>query len=86
VIGISADDAQTAERFRASLELPFPVLGDPDGRILSAYKVRWPLVGLAQRVSYVIGRDRRVRHAYRSELDAESHVAEACAVVAAPRG
>jgi len=86
VIGVSADDTETAERFRASLELPFPVLGDPEGRILRAYKVRWPLVGLAQRVSYVIGRNRRIRHAYRSELDAESHVAQACEFLAAPRG
>jgi len=60
------------------------MVGDPEGKVLSAYGVRWPLVGLARRVTYVIGRDRVVREVIRGERDAEKHVAEACAFVAKP--
>lgn len=77
MIGVSADKPETAARFAESLDLPYPLVGDPQGDILRAYKVRWPLVGLAQRVSYVIGRDRRIESAYHSELHAKAHVARA---------
>jgi peroxiredoxin len=81
VIGVSADDQETSDRFRASLELPFPTVGDPSGAILRAYRVRWPLIGLARRVTYVVGRDRRIRAAYESQHKVDQHVAQACAVV-----
>jgi peroxiredoxin len=54
-------------------------VGDPGGAILKAYKVRWPIVGLARRVSYVVGQDGRVEQAFHSEMDPEAHAAEACA-------
>lgn len=79
MIGISSDDQATSDRFRASLELPYPLVGDPEGEILKAYKVRWPVIGLARRVSYEIGRDGKIAHAFESQFDAEGHVAQACA-------
>jgi len=81
VIGVSADSQKTADRFRESLDLPFPVVGDHSGDILRAYRVRWPLIGLARRVTYVVGRDRRIRSAYESQRKVDEHVAQACAVV-----
>lgn len=81
---MSADSQQRNDEFARSLELPYPLVGDPQGRILEAYRAKWPVIGMAQRVSYVIGRDGRVREAYRSELDAESHVAQACSVLSTP--
>src|SRR5206468_133119 len=44
--------------------------------------VRWPIVGLTQRVTYVIGRNRKVRLAFHSELDMDAHSAEACLALA----
>ena len=82
---MSADAPEKSERFRQSLELPFPMVGDPSGRILRDYRVRWPLLGLARRVSYVIGSDRKIRLAHRAELDVESHVQKALAAVGAAR-
>ena len=75
---MSQDSQERNEEFRKSLELPYPLVGDPGGTILRAYKVRWPIVGLAQRVSYVIGRDRKIQNALHSELAVDSHVAAAC--------
>jgi peroxiredoxin len=81
VIGVSGDDQETQDRFAKSLELPFPLVGDPDGRVRSAYGVKWPLFGFAKRTSFVIGRDRRIRLVHRAERDVDSHVAQACEVV-----
>ena len=81
VIGVSADQQETSERFRNSLGLPFPLVGDATGQILRAYRVRWPLIGLARRVTYVVGRDRKVRSVYESHLAVDDHVEQACEVV-----
>ena len=82
VVGVSGSTQETNDRFGESLGLPFPLVGDPDGTILKAYRVRWPLIGLAKRVTYVIGRDRKIVRAYRNELDMTAHAAQACGVVA----
>jgi peroxiredoxin Q/BCP len=81
VIGVSSDRQDVADRFAESLDVTFPMRGDPQGEILKAYGVRIPVLGVARRVTYVIGKDTRVRHAHESQFDAESHVVEACAFV-----
>ena len=84
MIGVSSDSQETNERFRKSLDLPFPLVGDPEGTILRAHRVRWPLVGLAQRVTYAIGQDGRVRLAFHSELNPTAHAAKAGEALAGP--
>jgi peroxiredoxin len=59
-------------------------VGDPGGGILRAYKVKWPLIGVAQRVTYVVARNRKVRLAFHSELDIEAHMTKARGAPAAP--
>lgn len=83
MIGVSGDSQQTQDRFARSLELPFPLVGDADGSIRGGYGVKWPLFGLARRVTFVIGRDRKIRSVHHAERDALSHAAHACQVVAA---
>jgi peroxiredoxin len=83
VIGVSADSQETSDRFCESLRLPFPLVGDPDGRVLRGYKARWPVIGLAKRVTYAIGRDRRIRMALHDERDVEHHVRKAGEAIAA---
>jgi len=41
--------------------------------------VSWPLIGRSKRVTYLIGRDRRVRLAFHDELNMDEHAAQACA-------
>ena len=82
MIGVSGDKQETADRFRDSLDLPYPLVGDPEGEVLRAWGVRIPLVGLARRVTFVVARDGRVSHRYESNLAADSHAGEACAFVA----
>jgi peroxiredoxin Q/BCP len=56
-------------------------VGDTDGSIRRAYDVRWPIVGIAKRVTYVIGQDRRILSAFRNERDMTAHTAHACDIV-----
>jgi len=51
--------------------------------MVRAYGVRWPVVGLAQRATFVIGKDLRIRLAYRDELHMTAHVDRALAVLGA---
>lgn len=84
MVGVSADSQETNDRFRKSLDLPFPLVGDPEGRILRAYRVRWPLLGLAQRVTYAVGQNKRILLAFHSEVGIASHAAAAREAVSAP--
>jgi len=54
VVGVSTDDRDTQCRFATSLAAPFPMLGDHDRSICRAYKVLWPLIGVAHRITYVL--------------------------------
>ena len=78
---MSGDEQATADRFRAALELPYPLVGDPGKAILNAFGVRIPVLGLARRVTFVVGKDRRIEGVHESAFDPESHVASACRVV-----
>jgi peroxiredoxin len=73
VVGVSTDSEETLARFRQERELPFPLVSDAGGRVARAYKVRWPLLGLARRVTYLVGRDRKVRMAFHSERNVTAH-------------
>jgi peroxiredoxin len=54
LVGVSTDDIDTQCRFASSLGAPFPMLGDKDRSICRAYDVLWPLIGVAQRITYVV--------------------------------
>ena len=74
-----------AVRMRAHAESARAVsewLSSADG----AYDVRWPFVGMAQRVTYAIGRNKKVLLAFHSELHMKAHASEACQAVAAESG
>jgi thioredoxin-dependent peroxiredoxin len=73
VIGVSTDPAATLQRFREERGLPYALVSDAGGSITRAYRARWPIIGLARRVTYLIGRDRKIRLAFRSERDFTAH-------------
>lgn len=79
---MSRDTQEKNDEFRQSLDLPFPLVGDPQGDVVKAFDVRWPVVGLAQRVTYAIGRNTKVLLAFHSELNMDAHASKACEAVA----
>ena len=83
MVGVSKDTRETSKKFRESLALPYPLVGDPEGAIIGSYQVRWPLIGLAQRVTYLVGGDRKIRLALHREFDIEAHMTEVRRALAA---
>jgi peroxiredoxin Q/BCP len=61
ILGVSADDSQSHKAFAEKYHLPFSLLADPDKRIIGAYGVKWPLLGIAKRVTFLIDRQGIVR-------------------------
>jgi peroxiredoxin Q/BCP len=60
VLGVSADNLETQQKFAESLTLPFPLLADPDLVAAKAYGVANAEKGYANRVTFVIGKDGKV--------------------------
>jgi len=69
---------QAHRKFCAAERLPFDLLADPTGALCRLYDVRvknlW-IVKLAERVTYVIGRDGRIRNVFRN-VDPRNHARE----------
>ena len=71
VVGVSPDDTASHERFAAAHGLPFPLLADPDRKILTAYGA-WgektlygrTSVGV-KRTTFLIGPDGRIAHVFK---------------------
>ena len=78
LIGMSGDDLETLQRFSIQeCSSSFPVAADPGLRIIRSYDavmLRIPgIVGISDRVSYVIGTDGRISYVYQGG-DPEKHV------------
>ena len=55
VVGISTDAIERQCEFADKLSLTFPLAADVGGHVARAYGVLWPLVGLAQRATFIVG-------------------------------
>ncbi|MFO0761512.1 MAG: peroxiredoxin [Byssovorax sp.] len=73
LVGVSTDDLKTQCDFASSTSAPFPMIGDADGAIGRAYDVLWPVLGVAQRVTYVVGPNRLIEAVFHHELNVKAH-------------
>jgi peroxiredoxin len=75
VIGISNDNIETIAKFSVQeCAGKFSVAADPESKVISAYDAKFPLVGKAQRVSYLIGKDGKIAFVFSSLSDPEGHI------------
>jgi thioredoxin-dependent peroxiredoxin len=73
VIGISPQDSASHARFRHKHALNFPLLADPDKRVIRAYGCDGPLGFGVKRVSYLIGQDARIMDSAHAALRVGPH-------------
>jgi len=66
VVGISTDDHDTQCRFAAAVQTSFPLIADNDGSIARAWGTRWPVIGWARRITFIVGEGRRVEAVFRN--------------------
>jgi peroxiredoxin Q/BCP len=89
VVGVSSDSTASHQAFADHHGLPFLLLSDRGGALRKRYGVASTMGIIPGRVTYVIDRDRTVRHLFSSQMNAQQHVREALAIVdqlAAARG
>lgn len=72
VLGVSADDVTSHKAFADKFNLPFSLLADPDSKIIQAYGVKMPLVGMAKRITFLIDKQGVIRKIL-SEIDTKQH-------------
>jgi peroxiredoxin len=85
VIGVSHDDIATLNKFSVTeCRSKFAVAADPDLKIIKSYDAKLPVVGYADRTSFVIVPDGTVSYVY-SALSPEKHVSNTLEAVQAWR-
>jgi peroxiredoxin Q/BCP len=61
VIGISVDSVTTQKKFKDQYQLPYPLLSDEGGKVAAQYGGRMPVIGLANRATFVVDQDGTVK-------------------------
>jgi thioredoxin-dependent peroxiredoxin len=73
IIGVSTDDHDTQCRFAQSLDAPFPMIGDADKKISTAYGVLWPIIGRPRRVTFIVNGLRTIEAVFQHEVQIAKH-------------
>jgi peroxiredoxin Q/BCP len=60
-VGISTDSVEKLAKFKAEFSLPFVLLSDEKGTVVEQYPGKIPILGVANRATYVIGQDGLVK-------------------------
>jgi len=77
VIGVSVDDDASHGKFAEKHHVPFPLVADPDRKLVNAYDAVGGisrLLGGAKRVTYVIDKSGRIAAIFDSAFFAKQHV------------
>jgi peroxiredoxin Q/BCP len=80
VIGVSADDATSHEKFKANHRLPFTLLTDDGGKVAAAWGARGNFL-IKGRVTFVFDKAGVLKHRFESQIRFGKHVDEALEVV-----
>lgn len=74
VYGISTDDVEAQAAFHSEHHLSFPLLADPDGKVVEAYGTKMPILNMSKRWTFIIDPDleiRQIQHDVDPALDAQ---------------
>jgi thioredoxin-dependent peroxiredoxin len=78
ILGVSLDSAKSHRSFRAKEAIPFDLLVDPELELSRLYDVKVKnliVFKLIDRVTYVIGKDGRIREAF-EQVTPSTHAAD----------
>lgn len=75
LLGVSPQDSASHARFGARYNLGFPLLADPERRVIRAYDCDGLLGLTVQRVTYLIGQDGRIQETAKAALRVAPHLA-----------
>ncbi len=81
IFGISRDNLESHHKFREAHHLPFHLLSDTDGAVAKAYKALIPIIGITNRVTYLLDGQQKIAAVYESLFGARNHLKEMIAQV-----
>ncbi len=81
VIGISADSADSHQRFAERLGLPFHLLSDPGGAVRASYRVPRTFGIIPGRTTFLIDKKGIIQRVFTSQFQPAKHVTEALAAL-----
>jgi peroxiredoxin Q/BCP len=82
VIGISSDSERTHKKFSEKYKLPFVLLADTNQDVRKLFGVTGSLFGLIPgRVTFIIGKDRKLKGSFDSLLNPHGHIEHALKLV-----
>lgn len=76
IVGVSADSVDSHKSFREKHELPFPLIADPEKRIVKQYEAVGFLGLTTARITYVIDKQGTIRRALRHDFAIGKHLPE----------
>lgn len=76
VVGVSTDSAESHKSFKERHKLPFPLVADPDNRIIKQYEAVGLLGLTTARITYVIDKEGTIRRAFRHDLSIGKHLSD----------
>jgi peroxiredoxin Q/BCP len=76
IIGVSADSAESHQRFRKEHELPFPLIADPEKELIRMYDAIGFLGLTTARITYVIDKQGTIAAAMRHDLAIGRHLTD----------
>lgn len=77
VVGVSSDSIESHCGFRDKHNLPFTLLSDHKGTVARQYGISRTLGFIPGRETFIIGKDGILLHTFKSQFNAQKHVAEA---------
>jgi peroxiredoxin Q/BCP len=77
IVGVSTDSAESHQAFKEKYGLPFPLIPDPQKRIVSLYQANGFLGFITARITYVIDKESVIRAAFQHDFAVGRHLPQA---------
>lgn len=74
IVGVSTDSAESHDKFREHHDLPFPLIPDPEKRLVKMYDADGLLGFTTARVTYVIDKQGVIQRAIRNDFMVGRHL------------
>ncbi len=83
VVGVSSDTTESHSSFKEQHKLTFPLIADPDKRIIKTYQAQGLLGLITARVTYIIDKQGVIRKSFRHDLGIGKHLSDTLAALEA---
>lgn len=74
LVGVSVDSVKTQCEFAAQESIDFPLIGDEQRTISSAYGVLWPVLNIDRRATFILDEAGTVEHVIHHEVKVYAHL------------